>query len=117
MSRQPYIPIARADEDAGCQAREPFVLMVLGESMLPEFAEGEVIVIDPEGSARDGSYVLAWHNGEHIFRQLRIVEGEWFIAPLNPAWPTEKIAGREAIKGVIIQKKSPGKRGAHKHYR
>ncbi len=30
--------------------RRTVALMVLGDSMLPEFAEGEIIVIEPEGS-------------------------------------------------------------------
>jgi DNA polymerase V len=42
-----------------CAAAEPFALMVLGDSMEPEFREGEVILIEPEGLATDGSFVLA----------------------------------------------------------
>ena len=44
--------------------------MVLGDSMAPEFVEGDVIIIEPEGLAVDGSYVLAQADGEWIFRQL-----------------------------------------------
>ena len=122
MSFDKVIPIAKAVETApdpmphACEAKEPFVLMVLGDSMAPEFVEGEVIVIDPEGVARDGAYVLAWHREEYIFRQLRIVEGQWLIAPLNPAYEAEPISGPEVVRGVIIQKKMPGKRGSHKKY-
>ena len=44
--------------------------MVLGDSMVPEFAEGDVIVIEPDGLATDGSFVLANPGGEWTFRQL-----------------------------------------------
>jgi len=39
----------------GCSESEPYALRVLGDSMLPEFKEGVVIVIDPAGAIRDGS--------------------------------------------------------------
>ena len=55
---------------ASCAGGESFALMVLGHSMAPEFNEGEIIIIEPEGLARDGSYVLAWHGEEWTFRQL-----------------------------------------------
>ncbi|MFA5530651.1 MAG: S24 family peptidase [Thiohalomonadaceae bacterium] len=122
MSLEKFIPIARADElerdpmAAACQAKEPYVLMVLGDSMEPEFMEGEVIVIDPEGVARDGSFVIAWHNEEYIFRQLKIIDEQWHIAALNTAYPMQKLSGPDAVKGVIIQKKTPGRRGARKSY-
>lgn len=121
MSLEKFIPIARA-EDAehdpaaeACQAKEPYALMVLGDSMVPEFIEGDVIVIDPEGVAQDGSFVIAWHNEEYIFRQLRIVDDKWYIAAINPSYPPQELSGPDAVKGVIIQKKSPG-RGARKNY-
>ncbi|MGE0082218.1 MAG: S24 family peptidase [Thiohalomonadaceae bacterium] len=122
MSLEKFIPIAKAEDPErdfaaeACKAKEPYALMVLGDSMEPEFMEGEVIVIDPEGVARDRSFVIAWHNEEYIFRQLRIVDGQWHIAALNAAYPVQKLSGPDAVKGVIIQKKTPGRRGARKNY-
>jgi DNA polymerase V len=40
-----------------CGGGEAFALRVLGQSMAPEFAEGEIIIVEPEGLAREGSYV------------------------------------------------------------
>jgi phage repressor protein C with HTH and peptisase S24 domain len=112
------IPLVPADDDRleACSAAEPFALMVLGDSMLPEFAEGEIIIIEPEGLARDGSYVLAFHNGEHIFRQLVNLNGGWCLHPLNPAYPDAQIPDLSAVKGVIIQKQKPGSRRTRKSY-
>ena len=42
-------------EATACASGEPYALMVLGDSMLPEFEPGEVIVVEPDGVARDGS--------------------------------------------------------------
>jgi SOS-response transcriptional repressor LexA len=112
------IPLVPAQDDRldACSAAEPFALMVLGDSMLPEFAEGEIIVIEPEGLARDGSYVLAFHDGEHIFRQLVNRNGRWCLHPLNPGYPDAEIADLSAVKGVIIQKQKPGSRRSRKSY-
>jgi SOS-response transcriptional repressor LexA len=112
------IPLVPAGDDRleACSAAEPFALMVLGDSMLPEFAEGEIIVIEPEGLAHDGSYVLAFHDGEHIFRQLVHRDGRWWLHPLNPEYPDAAIPDLSAVKGVVIQKQKPGSRRSRKSY-
>ncbi len=91
--------------------------MVLGDSMLPEFAEGEIIVIEPDGLATDGSFVLAHCDGEWIFRQLaRRDDGGWRLRALNPAFPELPIDDLSAVRGVIIQKSKPGRRRASRFY-
>lgn len=90
-------------EASSCSKAEPFALQVLGDSMIPEFPNGVVIVIDPEGVVRDGCYVIAVHKDEYIFRQYRFYEGKHYLAPLNDLYPTEEIPGVHVIKGVIIQ--------------
>jgi SOS-response transcriptional repressor LexA len=112
------IPIAPAngDGDGACSGSESFALMVLGDSMAPEFAEGDVIVIEPEGLATDGSFVLAHHGGEWIFRQL-VAEGEgWKLRPLNPRYPSADIPDLSAVRGVVIQKTTPGNRRSTVRY-
>jgi SOS-response transcriptional repressor LexA len=99
-----------------CSSAEPFALMVLGDSMEPEFVEGEVILIEPEGLATDGSFVLARLNGEWIFRQLVRHGAGWRLQALNPAYPPADIPGLDEVKGVIIQKSRPGSRRATKRY-
>ncbi len=102
-------------ESSGCSASEPFALRVLGDSMLPEFAEGVIIIIDPAGSIRDGSYVMAEHHNEYIFRQLRIVDGKYYLQPLNDLYDTVEIAGQDAIQGVVSQQ-AGRRRKDRKHY-
>jgi DNA polymerase V len=114
----PETPDAMADLTASaCSSGEPYALMVLGDSMVPEFLEGEIIVVEPEGLARDGSYVVAYVNDEYIFRQLVQHPEGWMLKPLNPLYPNIPIDGpREAVKGVVIMKKQPGRRRAAKSY-
>ena len=58
---------------SGCDSgSESFALMVLGDSMVPEFNEGEIIVVEPDGATRDGSFVLAFV-GEAPLVQARLV--------------------------------------------
>jgi DNA polymerase V len=113
-------PAAPTEEElttSACSSGEPYALMVLGDSMLPEFAEGEIIVIEPEGLARDGSYVIAWANEEYIFRQLVKHDDGWMLKPLNPTYPNIPVDDLKAtIKGVIILKKQPGRRKEQKSY-
>lgn len=99
-----------------CAGGESFALMVLGQSMVPEFLEGEIIIIEPEGLAKDGSYVLAWHQDEWTFRQLVKSSTGWLLHALNPAFPDMTLADLASVRGVIIQKALPGRRRASKFY-
>jgi DNA polymerase V len=112
----PILPQAADPALEACAAAEAFALMVLGDSMEPEFREGEVILIEPEGLATDGSFVLAQLGGEWIFRQLAKQGEGWQLRALNPAYPAADIADLGAVKGVIIQKSQPGRRRASKRY-
>ena len=112
----PILPQAADPALEACAAAEAFALMVLGDSMEPEFREGEVILIEPEGLATDGSFVLAQLDGEWIFRQLAKQGEGWQLRALNPAYPAADIADLGAVKGVIIQKSQPGRRRASKRY-
>lgn len=120
--RKPFpIPVVPAGPESdpaldSCSAAESFALMVLGDSMEPEFVEGDIIIIEPEGLATDGSYVMAWLADEWIFRQLVGGEGGWKLQPLNPKYPSAGIPDLSVIKGVIIQKSKPGRRKASKRY-
>ena len=105
-----------AEETSACSSAEPYALMVLGDSMLPEFEEGEIIIIEPEGLAHSGSYVVAWHKDEYIFRQLVQHSDRWYLKPLNDLYPTDEVPRLEVVKGVITQKKKPGKRSSMKSY-
>jgi DNA polymerase V len=115
MSQRKAIPIVPAAA-GDCSGAEAFALLVLGDSMAPEFVEGEVIVVEPEGLAADGSFVVAQVAGEWTFRQLVAATGGWQLRALNPAYPATAIADLSAVRGVVIQKSRPGRRRASKRY-
>ena len=103
-------------DDTGCSGGESFALRVLGDSMAPEFNEGEIIIIEPDGALRPGCYVLAQCQGEWTFRQLNQVGEQWCLHALNAAYADQALPDLSAIHGVIIQKAVPGRRRLTKHY-
>jgi SOS-response transcriptional repressor LexA len=117
MNPQKTIPIAIADGDTGdCAGAESFALLVLGDSMAPEFVEGEVIVVEPDGLASDGSYVVAQVDGEWTMRQLVADAGSWKLRALNPAYAETALIDLSQLRGVVIQKSLPGNRRTRKRY-
>jgi DNA polymerase V len=118
MSERKVIPIAgsRVPGTDDCRGAEPFALMVLGDSMAPEFVEGEVIVVEPEGLATDGSYVIAQVGGDWMLRRLARAQAGWTLQALNPAYPDAVIADLAPVRGVVIQKSRPGRRRSIKRY-
>jgi DNA polymerase V len=114
------IPIAaQADSpeaDGLCGSGEAFALMVLGDSMAPEFLEGDVVIIEPDGLVRDGSYVLAHTGGEFIFRRLQRHAAGWSLHALHPDHPPIELADLGSVRGVIIQKSRPGRRREARRY-
>lgn len=103
-------------DGGSCSEAEPFALQVIDDSMEPEFDAGCIIIIDPSALVQDGSYVFAKDaKDEYIFRQLRIVDEQHYLAPLNPAYDTVETDGLNQIEGVITQRTGK-RRSYHKWY-
>ena len=111
-------PMPESDaNETGCSGSEIVALMVLGDSMAPEFIEGEILVIETGAPATDGLFVIGSADGEFIFRQLkRDDSGSWWLHALNPAYPDIAIEGPDTIKGVVTHKKKAGSRKSVKYY-
>ena len=121
MTAAPNRPMASEPAGAGhelsaCSGAELLALMVLGESMAPEFEHGDVIIIEAGGAAHDGSYVLALCSGQWLFRQLRREGDGWSLHAMAPGCEAVAIPDLGAILGVVIQKSRPGRRAATRRY-
>jgi SOS-response transcriptional repressor LexA len=106
-------------DGAACSGHESFALRVLGDDMAPEFKNGEIIIVEPGGEPADGRFVLAQHEGEWLFRQLRREAGGWVLRALNPACrvhPELRLADLTGVRGVVIQKAVPGRRKLSRFY-
>ena len=116
MTPRKTIPLVADTSLSDCSGAESFALMVLGDSMAPEFVEGEVIVVEPDGLARDGSFVVAQVDGEWTLRQLVADADRWKLRALNPAYPESALRDLGDVRGVVIQKSRPGRRRTLKRY-
>jgi SOS-response transcriptional repressor LexA len=121
VTNRPFPIAVTADTGDGCAGGESFALMVLGDSMRPEFDDGDVVVIEPDGLAHDGSFVLAHWQGDWLLRRLARRSDGWVLHALNPdpAQPADAdiaLADLSAVRGVVIQKSRPGRRRATRRY-
>jgi len=83
--------------------------------MEPEFEDGCIIVIDPEGVITDGCYVLAHHDDGYIFRQLIYADDKYLLRTLQEGHETIELPDLAPVAGVIVQR--AGRRCTdRKHY-
>ncbi len=87
-----------------CAAGESFALQVLGDSMVPEFRDGSVVIVEPGGPLRDGAFVIAEHGSGVILRQLVIEQDQWSLHALAQGYPRIRIDGADTIRGVVTQR-------------
>ena len=106
-------------DDSACSGHDVFALLVIGTDMAPEFLDGEIIVVEPGGAVRDGSYVLAQVAGEWLFRQLCGHDGSWRLRALHPDCREHAdvaLPDLQGVRGVVIQKAVPGRRKLSRFY-
>ena len=86
-----------------CSSFAPYALRVLGDSMIPEFQHGAVIVVEPVSACEDGAYVVIDYAGETWFRQFVVHDGRKFLRPLNDLYPTVELTQSYQLRGVVVQ--------------
>ena len=103
--------------DTGCSAEttEPYALRVIGDSMLPEFENDHIIIVDPSISPYQGAYVVLEQNNEVLFGQFRQNGTFKNLHYLNDNFPAVALDNDFLVKGVITQR-SNGRRKSIKHY-
>lgn len=83
-----------------------YALRVTGDSMLPLFPPGMILIIDPEMAAAHGDYVIAKNgDNEATFKQLVKDGADWYLKPINPQYPIKSAANIDII-GVVVQAQS-----------
>lgn len=102
--------------ESSCAGEEAFALQVLGDDMAPEFVDGDIIIVEPDGLVRDGSFVVARHEDEWLFRQIRQRDHGWALVALAEGVPERALPGLDAVRGVVIEKTRPGRRRQRKRY-
>lgn len=82
--------------------RHTYALKVSGDSMEPEFTDGQILIIEPELEPMPGDFVIARlvDGEETTFKQLVKDGPEWFLKPLNDRYPIRPL-GNATIVGVL----------------
>ena len=112
----PYPP-GTADEWVFYAGKSPtanmFALKVVGDSMAPEFQEGDIVIVDPSRDYRSGDYVIAkiphqksaGDNGEATLKKLVFDGPKTYLVPVNPRYDAINMTGINFIVvGVVVQK-------------
>lgn len=81
-----------------------FALTVIGDSMLPEFSDGDIIAVDPSISPSTGDYVVAMVDNAYTFKQLCMDGANKLLKPLNERYPIRPLGDGEIV-GVIVEKR------------
>jgi len=91
-----------------CKDPQCFALRVDGDSMEPEFNEGDIIIVSPNVDSPSGSYVIARVDGQVTFKQLRRHGDTILLHPLNPRHNDIMVQGSKKksfkIIGKIVEK-------------
>lgn len=87
-------------------SKQSFALRVVGDSMEPEFREGEIIVVDPERDAENGSYVVAKVNEhEATFKKIFIDLTGIYLIPINKEYGKINVTEMKwRIVGRVVEK-------------
>jgi SOS-response transcriptional repressor LexA len=106
----PYQPgVAEEWVESDVAGANVFALRVKGDSMEPEFVEGDIIIVNPHIAPKPGDFVIVKNeeNGEATFKQLKKYGDTLILHPLNPKYPDIEITSRHKIRiiGKVVEKK------------
>lgn len=95
----------------GPDPNEIFSIIVRGDSMEPDFKEGDMLVIDSSLQPKPGCFVVAKNgNDEATFKKYRVTgydefgRDEFELVPLNDNYPTLSSKGQQVfIIGVMVR--------------
>lgn len=85
-----------------------FALRVKGDSMEPEFTEGDIIILDPHVKPHSGDYVIIRNDeGEATLKQLKQYGETRVLHPLNSKYPDIELSRdhQYVIVGKVVEKK------------
>lgn len=97
-----------ADEwiDSDVKGKNVFALRVTGDSMEPEFKNGEIITINPHLEAMPNDYIVVKDREEKAtFKQLKKYGSKLVLHPLNPNYQDQEVRrGEFKIIGKVVKK-------------
>jgi transcriptional regulator with XRE-family HTH domain len=75
-----------------------YALRVRGDSMVPRYRPGEIVVAQPRLQARDGDYAcVQLASGERLIKRVFRDDGGWILHSENPSYPDRKATNEEIV--------------------
>lgn len=89
-----------------------FALLVTGDSMFPEYRDGDIVIVRVQSTAETGDDVVAYVDGsDATLKRFTRTTGGVQLRPLNTAYPTRSFTSQEvaarkvAIAGVVVEQR------------
>lgn len=92
-----------------CRDPKAFAIRLEGESMKPEYAEGDLLIVQPSEEIYNGCLaVIKMRSDGYIFRRVELRPAYLRMIPLNPQWacedlPRDQIAWAYPVWGMWRQ--------------
>lgn len=81
-----------------------YAVCASGDSMEPRLFGGDLLIVEPDEVAQNGSFVIVSNNGsEAVIRQLTSEGGQMYLKPLNSRYPIVAMQNGDEICGVVKQ--------------
>lgn len=95
-----------------------FGLLVTGDSMLPEYRDGDIVILRMQQTAQTGDDVVAYiGNSDATLKRLTVTENGIQLRPLNPAYEIRSFSNDEirtlpvTIAGIVIEQRRVRRHG------
>lgn len=91
--------------------REYFGLRVKGDSMYPDYLDGDTIIVRKTPAFESGDVCVVYVNGfDATLKRVKVDEsGAWTLIPRNPEYPPKTYSAREvrtvpvSVAGVVVE--------------
>ena len=92
--------------ESDVEGENVFALLVMGDSMEPEFHEGEFIIVNPHVESLPGDFIIVKNpDGEATFKQLKKYGNRWVLHPINPRYHDMEVRrGDFRVIGKVVKK-------------
>lgn len=95
-----------------------FGLLVTGDSMMPEYRDGDVVILRMQATAQTGDDVVAYIGAsDATLKRLTVTENGIQLRPLNPAYDVRSFTNEEirllpvTIAGVVVEQRRVRRHG------
>lgn len=86
-------------EDKVSSAEEYAYLLVEGDSMYPEFKDGDMVLVKCCGAADSGSYAVVMVDDDNgVIKKIEYGDGYIVLHSVNPLYPPRRFEGKEMLR-------------------